>query len=430
MFHRLALTVKRTPAAALGARPSVRRLASRLTAQRVRSYAVVLAAAVWIVAAVILATPGLFDRNGLLKGMDFLQFHAAAYLVMNGLGDHLYDWPHFASVLPTLAPGIGDLLYVSVYPPQLAILLAPLGRLGYLHALALWTCVSACCYMLCARSIWNACPALRRTGLPWALLAVGFVPFHQLILHGQVSALLLVCLTGSWYAMRRERSFWAGFWVGSLAFKPPFLVAALLMMIASRDWRVLAGAVAGVGAQVGWNLVWLGVTPLADYAAKIQVLLSSPEMFEPRLWKMHSARAFFGLLVGDGMVASSLTAVACAATIVVVVRVWAATRSADLRAAALVLGALLLNPHVYVYDLVVLILPFALVVDWVLAQPQLPQAPVVRVLVHLLCWLPLISPVAAVIRIQPTTIAMAALLWTVSEAVSAQAAPAQSIVRR
>jgi hypothetical protein len=399
-----------------------------MTADRIRSHAVVLAAAIWIVAVVTLATPGLFDRNGLLKGTDFLQFHAAAYLVTKGMGDRLYDWQLFASILQRLAPGIGDLLYVSVYPPQLAILLAPLGRLPYLNALALWSLVSACCYLLCARAVWRHCHALRHSGLSWPLLAVAFVPFHQLILHGQVSALVLACLSGSWYAVSRGRWFWAGFFVGSLAFKPPFLVAAALMMIASRDWRLLLGVSAGVLVQIAWDVAWLGTSALADYAGKLSMLLASPEMFEPKPWKMYGIRSFFELLAGRGPIAAILTALADAGVVLLVVRVWTATRSADLRVGTIVIGTVLLNPHVYTYDLVVLVLPIALLVNWVLTNPRLPQAPLVCVLAYSLYWLPLVAPLTALIRIQLVTVALAMLLWAVTEAATDEVVPAPSIV--
>ena len=95
----------------------------------IRLHLTALAAASWLSLAWLHATSGYFDRFGQLRGMDFLQFYAAGRVVADGRLASLYDWDAFSALLPQLVPGIGDLLYLPVYPPQLALLFAPLSRL-------------------------------------------------------------------------------------------------------------------------------------------------------------------------------------------------------------------------------------------------------------------------------------------------------------
>src|SRR6266852_1640888 len=64
---------------------------SWLTARRVRIHGVLMAVCLWTVYAVAMSTPGLRDRNGLIKGTDFLQFYTLGSLALQRRGDLLYD---------------------------------------------------------------------------------------------------------------------------------------------------------------------------------------------------------------------------------------------------------------------------------------------------------------------------------------------------
>ena len=54
---------------------------------------------------------------------------------------------------------------------------------------------------------------------------------------------------------------------------------------------------------------------------------------------------------------------------------WRGTRSPDLRMASLVLASVLVNPHLYVYDLVVLAVPLALAAAWAIQNRGSRPAP-------------------------------------------------------
>ncbi len=57
---------------------------SWLTAGRVRIHGLLLAVCLWTVYAVDMSTPGLLDRNGLVKGTDFLHFYTLGTLALAG----------------------------------------------------------------------------------------------------------------------------------------------------------------------------------------------------------------------------------------------------------------------------------------------------------------------------------------------------------
>ena len=394
-----------------------------------RLQAVTLAAGLWITAAYILSAPGLFDRNGILKGVDFLQFYTAAHMVASGDGGRLYEWEAFAARLQGLIPGTGDLLFLSVYPPPLAVALAPLGRLPYAWALASWTFVTILLYAICVRAIAGQFPSASPR-LPWWLLALAFVPFQQVLAHGQVGALALVCFAGAWLALRRERWFLVGFLLGSLCFKPSFLVAPAAAIAVTLRAPVIAGVAAGVALQLCLVALTLGPDVWAAYAGKAVVLLTSPELFEPKPWQMHSLKGFWQLLLGTNAVSFALWVLSSAVVFGSLAHVWRRTRSADLRMGALVIAAVLMNPHLYVYDLVVLAVAFGALVRWALDAQKGQEAATSRqalALLHLLWWVPLVGPLAALTRVQLTSIVLAGLMATLAAAVRTRAdAPARS----
>jgi hypothetical protein len=391
----------------------LRRYAAALSPSIVRFHAVALGAGIWIAALVTLTSRGPFDRHGLLKGMDFLQFHAAGRMIAEGRARDLYDWAAFADVLQHTVPGTGDLLFLSVYPPQLALLFAPFGRLEYVTALGLWT---TCSIALCACCVWalmGASPAFRRRCSTWWLAAAAFTPFHQLVLHGQIAALALVCFTAAWLALRRGSSWWFGAALGLLAFKPPFAAAAVLAVLVSRNGRVAFGAAGAALFQAAVAVLWLGVLPFEEYLLKVPVILQSAALLEPKLWQMHNLKGFCGLLVGTGMLGTVAAGTLSVVVVYFVYATWRDTNRADIRISSLVLGAVLINPHLYVYDLVVLAVPLALMTAWAIESRHTSQAAVVLVSVHALCWLPLLGPAAAVTRLQLSVPVMCVMLLCV-----------------
>ena len=62
-----------------------------LTAKRIRIHGLLLAVCLWTIYAADMSAPGLLDRNGLVKGTDFLHFYTLGNLARQGHGDLLYD---------------------------------------------------------------------------------------------------------------------------------------------------------------------------------------------------------------------------------------------------------------------------------------------------------------------------------------------------
>jgi hypothetical protein len=166
---------------------------SWLTSKRLLAHGTILAVCLWSLYVWTLATPGLRDRNGNLKGTDFLHLYTLGSLAAAHRGADLYDMNAQTLLAAERVPQAMGIRYFPLYPPQVSIVFMPLAYLSYGWALVLWWSCSALVYGICCYSIWQACPSLRGVGGTVAILAIAYPAFFHLIAWGQTSALALGC---------------------------------------------------------------------------------------------------------------------------------------------------------------------------------------------------------------------------------------------
>jgi len=120
-----------------------------LTATRLRAHGTILALCLWSFYAWNLATPGLRDRNGSLKGTDFLHLYTLGSLAAAHRGADLYDMNAQAALGAQRVPQAAGIRYLPLYPPQVSIFFAPLASFSYGWALVLWWGCSTVVYGIC-----------------------------------------------------------------------------------------------------------------------------------------------------------------------------------------------------------------------------------------------------------------------------------------
>jgi hypothetical protein len=370
-----------------------------VTAKELRGQLLVLTVVMWAGAAIFTLTPGMQYRSGLIKGADFVQFYVQGSLVAQGRADLLYDVEVERAEQERLVPESRATWFFPVYGPQVALLMGPIVKLPYAWAALVWTSLTALLYAACVWVLWRDCPSLRQHQHLVALAAIGFPPFCSLIVHGQTSALPLVCVTGAWLALKADKRWWAGVALGSLVVKPQLGAAVAAVIIMRREWRMLGGALTAVAVQWGVAAIALGVGPLLDY---FQMLRRGPELaalLEPKLYQLHSLRAFWSLLVPQPTVALGLYLVSGAALLALTVRLWRPSVHLQVRYSALVLTTVLVSPHLGIYELVVLVPAFLMTADACEGSVIRPRR-TFRVLLYAAYALPLLGPLAAVTHVQ------------------------------
>ena len=215
---------------------------SWLNERRVRIHGFLLAVSLWTVYAVNMSTPGLIDRNGLVKGTDFLHFYTLGNLALQGRGDWLYDMRAQSELLHKFVTRAPDSVYVPLYGPQISLFFAPFARLPYGWALTAWLALNLLIYAYCCYAVWKNCPHLRAYQSTVLILAIAFPGLFHLLAWGQTSGVALLFFTLTFLALRQRRLLFAGFAIGSLIFKPQLGLAAAVVFLCTRQWKIVAGA--------------------------------------------------------------------------------------------------------------------------------------------------------------------------------------------
>ncbi len=382
-----------------------------LTAKRVRIHGLLLAACLWTVYAADMSTPGLLDRNGLVKGTDFLHFYTLGNLALRGRGDLLYDMRAQAELARRFVTQAPDSLYVPLYGPQVSLPFAPFARLPYGWALTAWLFVNVLIYASCCHAVWKTCLNLHAYRWTVLILAIAFPGFFQLLIWGQTSGLALLCFTLAYLALRHDQKWLAGLAFGSLIFKPQLGMTATVVFVFAREWKLIAGALAAASVQVAAAWMHYGSEVMRAYFRALLHMGDVLPLLEPRLYQTHSLRSFWSLLVPGPQVAFGLYVVTALGVLAIAVGCWRKSASLEVRYSALLFATVLVSPHLTVYDLVILAPAFLLLGDWALAHREEQFELSIRLLLYVCYPLFLLGPLARITHLQLSVVAMAALLW-------------------
>jgi len=390
-----------------------------LTLRRLRAHGAIVALCLWSLYLWTIATPGLQDRNGKLKGTDFLHLYTLGSLAVAHRGADLYDINAQAALAAQRVPEAAGIRYLPLYPPQVSTFFASLAHLSYGWALILWWSLSGVIYASCCYSVWRACQNLREFGGTIALLALALPAFFHLIAWGQTSAIALACFTGMFFLLRDRHEFLAGLVLGCLIFKPQLALAAVIVFISLGAWKVVAGAALSAAAQLSIGVLYYGIEPFRQWMRMLRNVRALLPLLEPKPYQTHSLRTFWSMLVPRPALSLALYTLSAAIVLGLTIACWrrSPTVPLSLRYSALLLASVLLAPHLTVYDLVILAPAFILLADWLVAQPLAPSTRQLGTLLYLVYMLPLLGFSARWTHLQLSVLAMAAtlyLIWRIS----------------
>jgi alpha-1,2-mannosyltransferase len=402
--------------------------AALLTRRRLRAHAIILALCLWGACAVDFLTPGVFDRAANIKFQDFLSFYVSGELIARGQPADLYNEPLRHKEMLAIAPP-PDVVHESWFPPtahtplnvhipnlygpQVAVLFVPFAHLPFLIAAQIWAALNLVMYFLCIYAVWRHCDKLRAHATTTALAAAASPPLFHFFVRGQLSVLVLVCFTGAFAAVEANRPWLAGIVLGLLIFKPQFLVAIPLILLFAQAWKMFLGLLVSAAAQLALARVYFGAAVMHSY---FDMLLEAPRWIgdaELQLApiQMHSLRSFWTLLIPSPAVVLGLYFLSSLVVIAIAAAIWKSQLSWALKFSALTLAAVLANPHLLVYDLVVLAPAFLLVTNWTLQRENYAATAAVRVLLFLAFVLPLFGPISHWTHVQLSVPVFAAVLW-------------------
>ena len=300
--------------------------------------------------------PGFVNAGGANIGRDFVALWTAASLALGGDPAAGYDQALLhAAEQTTIGAPVG--LITWHYPPSFLMLVLPLALLPYPAAAALWIATT---FVGFARLLQRVAPH-PLTGLA----ALIFPATAQCLISGQNGAYSAALIAGGLLSLER-RPLLSGFCWGLLAYKPQVAMAAFAALVFGRHWRALCVALSVAAALALASLAVLGAEPWLAFLhglGEARALLEAGRVPWDRM-----ATAFASArLAGFGIAASYALQIAVALlALSVLAQLWWRRAPLPLAGSALVLAIPLTTPYAYDYDLVMLLLPLA----WLLQEAR------------------------------------------------------------
>lgn len=371
--------------------PMLRRCFKSITRGELRVAVFAMASSLWALTAMVWA-------KAPIPCGDFVCPYTMGSLVKEPA--RIYNVDAFHATQVALVPASASLFYPPVYPPQLAVLMAPFSHLPFTMAVTVWALLMVGLYALILHSTYRSLH-LRIDAVIFALLAAAFPPFVEMVQYGQNTVLLLGACFLAWRALECERPVLAGAALGLLAIKPQFGIPFAAIVLAGREWRMVAGAACSIAAQA--TIVWLVMGPAAftTLAAIIPDIVANADALEPIAARVHSIRSLTHLLPHS--LQAPVWIVAVGGILTTVGLVWRSSAPVRVRLGYAILAGVLVSPHLIAYDATLLALPLMWFADWTKNRAEREY----QIAVGLL-FVTVALPWSALIRVQPSVLVM---LW-------------------
>jgi hypothetical protein len=338
-------------------------------------------------------------RDG-LPYRDFKIFYAAARMLRTSPGTQLYDLQLQSRVQQDLLHIRPEETLPYNHPPFELLMFLQLSALSYTAAFYVWLLISAALGVASAAMIGNQLKQLRALWplLPYALVLCPFA-FFMVLLEGQDSAVALFLLVAAWLSLRRGHDVRAGLCLGLALFKFQIFVP-LIFLLALRKPKLLKGCAVSAAFLAIVSAVMIGPAGVFSYIRSLTHMARASSQgvslqygMDPRL--LPNLRGLLYGILSRGR--PSLPPSAATASLVLIallsllLLVWTARRilalppdtphsppesasPSDLAFALAVVVSLLLSFHILAHDLTLLALPFAIVVDRIIASQAIRPA--------------------------------------------------------
>jgi hypothetical protein len=310
---------------------------------------------------------------------DLLQEWIGGHIVRTGDRARLYDLDYAYRLQhdPALVGfAWNDDQYLPiVYPPFYYLLVSPLSLVSVYWAAWIWAALMLAALVASCWILQHELSRCRHNGsakwLAWMLPAsLLFLPVLESLSSSQKGTLCLLLFTATFVLWQRGKNYAAGVAFGLLAFKPQLALVIALAALWKRDWRFVAGGLSTGLVLLALSLA-VGVQPCLDF---LHFACGSGDYMQTSgydLWKSHTVWGFGKLLAPhDGRVTMAislaLAGIAAYFTLRLVGRECYGTASTQdsfpPEFAGLIMATLLFSPHLFTYDLTILLLPIAIVV--------------------------------------------------------------------
>lgn len=287
----------------------------------------------------------LFSNAVNARQMDFMAFWSAGKLTLAGQAAAAFDIAVHSKVQAAVVDFDG--LMPFAYPPPFLLMVTPFALLPYQAAVMVWVALTFAAYIV----------AMRQFAPSSGWTAAAFPP---VLVNGIIAQNGL--LTGGLFvwgmALLKRHPVAAGLVLGCLVIKPHLAVLLPLALAAGGHWRAFAGAAA---SSVGLLFAALLVFGIEVYLAFIEQMPLFSSIAAKGLVGWHKMASVFAALRLAGAspeAAWSAHILVAGVGALAVGLVWRSKAECDAKAAMLAAASVLVSPYIYLYDTVLLALPF------------------------------------------------------------------------
>jgi hypothetical protein len=292
--------------------------------------------------------PGLIN-SGLPLGRDFVAFWSGARLAIEGVPEAVFELERIrAQQIAAVGAPVGVTAWH--YPPTFLLAVMPLGWMPYPVALVLWLVLPVIGFWLVLKRLCGD-----RTVAALLLLFPGMA---LCLVSGQ-NGVITAALLGAALLSLDERPLRAGILFGLLTYKPHLAALIFPALAVGGYWRVLMAASATAAAMVLASIAVLGLAAWTAFLGNLEFLTRVLDSGAVPWVRMPTVYAAARLFEADIAMARLLQTLASVAMVATVCAIWYRRAALAWRGSVLALALPLATPYCFDYDLVLMTLPIA-----------------------------------------------------------------------
>lgn len=368
----------------------VRKVVQWVSEERLKVYPVVIMVMTIIVWGVVqFIGPGLTDAAGIIIGSDFLAFYNAGSFFLQNRTDELYNFQSQKIFQDSVvAPISYNMFHPFINPPFTAPFFSLFAHNSYLVGLISWWVLGFTLLFMSVYLLRTHLRGLNTFSLPRLfLMCLAFYPTLAWFMFGQNTPISLFFLTIFFISLRARKDFIGGIFLGLLLFKPQLTLGMIFLLLFKKRWWSLAGVFLGglfwimIGFMTSPHAMWeyMRISPYLMELLRLKIdkeIITffglNSQGFHYSTWGINSLYGFSVLLLDNisRLWAELLFGLLSLMTLIYLIHIWhpirwePGTKAWNMNFAATLVLCLLLSPHLFLYDLMILLLPLGIILNY------------------------------------------------------------------
>ncbi|MGA7926352.1 MAG: glycosyltransferase family 87 protein [Candidatus Sulfotelmatobacter sp.] len=307
-----------------------------------------------------------------INSFDFAGFYTGGLIIRQGNASRLYDLGEQWRIERQLF-NRKKLLIVN-HPPFEALIFAGLARMSYRKAYVVWGATNVFLWLF-FQHLLRRHATVPENPYRYLLLCSLFFPLWTVLILGQITVILLLLFSLTFVCQERDQDFRAGVFLGLGLIKFPIVLPFALICFLRGKWRLMAGFAASASFLGVLSVIAVGSAGVRSYTNLLIDIIRHPDnaaYSTMRAWdEMPTVKGALATLLTNRLAMvhiSELTAVISGSLILFVAWRWrqedggGGRNSSGLMFAAALAVSQVAAPHMYGYDLTLMLLAILLAV--------------------------------------------------------------------